>query len=136
MQIVSDAYGILYITGAFWTQTGFNTGGSTVTLTPAAGSTSTNADIFLLKYNPNLSTTAKAALAIRPGGPPVGVSIPPARAAVTRSPVSPTGPQPSTTGPQGTPVSMPLPPASDQDLTALAAELIGAGKKRRRIPVS
>ena len=136
MQIVSDAYGILYLTGSFWTQTGFNTGSGTVTLTPAAGSASNNADIFLLKYNPNLSTTAMTTLAIRPGGHPAGVSHPPARAAVTRSQVPQIGPQPSTTGMQGTPVSMSMAPLTDQDLTALAAELIGAGKRRRGRPVS
>jgi hypothetical protein len=123
MQIVSDAYGILYITGSFWTQTGFNTGSGTVTLTPAAGSASNNADIFLLKYNPNLGTTASRA--IRPGGHPLGVSLPPARAAFTQSSLTPTGPQ-------GTPVLSALAPESDQDLALLATELILSGTRRNR----
>jgi uncharacterized delta-60 repeat protein len=44
----------------------------------------------------------------------------------------------STTAPtsQGTSPQIPLAPPTDQDLTALATELIGAGKKRRGRPVS
>jgi hypothetical protein len=122
---IQDLNGLIP-TNSGWTleqATGINAGGMIVGQGPTSGAqhgfllTPTSAPAATAATSAAHHTDAKAS-----GVAPVGTAV--------QSPLPRAVAPPSTPGPQGFPIPIPLTPATDQDLTLLATELIRSGKKR------